>query len=69
VLAANHSESLPAAEALEKLGRPYWYPLYAYVCRSDSREETAKDLIQAFFARLLERNLCQMTEPVTHINQ
>jgi len=68
MLAADHSESLPAVEALEKLGRPYWYPHDADVWRSDNIEGTAKVLIQAFFARLLDRCFCQMTDRETHIN-
>jgi RNA polymerase sigma factor (sigma-70 family) len=45
-----------AQEALEKLCRAYWYPLYVYVRRQGHDEEAAKDLTQAFFARLLEKN-------------
>jgi DNA-directed RNA polymerase specialized sigma24 family protein len=56
VLAAGGSTAPHAREALEKLCRSYWYPLYAYVRRRGHDEDTAKDLTQAFFARLLEKN-------------
>lgn len=42
-------------EALERLCRTYWYPLYAYVRRRGHPPEAAKDLTQGFFADLLER--------------
>jgi RNA polymerase sigma-70 factor (ECF subfamily) len=46
----------PAAdEALEKLCRTYWWPLYGFVRRDGYPPEEAQDLTQAFFARLLER--------------
>jgi len=46
----------PAAdEALEKLCRVYWWPLYGFVRRNGYTPEEAQDLTQAFFARLLER--------------
>ena len=46
----------PAAdEALEKLCRTYWWPLYGFVRRDGHTAEEAQDLTQAFFARLLER--------------
>jgi RNA polymerase sigma-70 factor (ECF subfamily) len=46
----------PAAdEALEKLCRTYWWPLYGYVRRQGYSPEEAQDLTQGFFALLLER--------------
>jgi RNA polymerase sigma factor (sigma-70 family) len=46
----------PAAqEALEKLCRTYWRPIYGFVRRQGTEEEEAKDLTQGFFALLLER--------------
>lgn len=54
VLAA--SGSSPAAEeALEKLCRTYWWPLYGFVRRQGYGPEEAQDLTQGFFALLLER--------------
>src|SRR5215467_8602316 len=54
VLAAR-GESAAAQEALEKLCRIYWWPLYGFVRRQGHKPEEAQDLTQAFFARLLER--------------
>src|SRR5713101_3966937 len=48
-------ESPAAEEALEKLCRTYWRPLYSFVRRQSIRPEEAKDLTQGFFALLLER--------------
>ena len=44
-----------AADALEKLCRTYWRPIYGFVRRQGIRPEEAKDLTQGFFALLLER--------------
>jgi len=55
VLAAGDSGAPGAQEALEKLCRAYWYPLYAYVRRQGHSPEDAQDLTQAFFARFLEK--------------
>src|SRR5262245_33313360 len=46
----------PAAdEALEKLCRTYWWPLYGFVRRNGYGPEEAQDFTQGFFALLLER--------------
>ena len=62
--AAGHADSAKRAEALEKLCRAYWYPLYAYVRRRGNGPEDAQDLTQEFFARLLEKNWLADIEPV-----
>jgi RNA polymerase sigma factor (sigma-70 family) len=41
--------------ALEALCSAYWSPVYAFVRRRGHDPETAQDLTQAFFARLLEK--------------
>src|SRR6058998_3013783 len=56
VLTAGQSPSPQAADALEKLCRAYWYPLYAFVRRHGQSPEDAEDLTQQFFSRLLEKN-------------
>jgi len=48
-------ESPAAQEALEKLCRTYWQPIYGFVRRQGVGSEEAKDLTQGFFALLLER--------------
>jgi RNA polymerase sigma-70 factor (ECF subfamily) len=56
VLAANFDtgDQIRAREALEKLCRAYWYPLYAFVRTRGYSADDAQDLTQAFFARILE---------------
>ena len=48
-------QSPAAQEALEKLCRTYWRPIYSFVRRHGARAEDAEDLTQGFFALLLER--------------
>jgi RNA polymerase sigma factor (sigma-70 family) len=57
VVAAGRADASDARAALEHLCQTYWHPIYAYIRRSGQPPEDAKDLTQAFFARLLERNL------------
>lgn len=56
VLSASDPDSPRGAEALEKLCRTYWYPLYAFVRRRGKSPADAQDLTQEFFARLLARH-------------
>jgi len=55
VLIEAQGESPAAQEALEKLCRTYWRPIYGYVRRHGASAEDAEDLTQGFFALLLER--------------
>jgi RNA polymerase sigma factor (sigma-70 family) len=48
-------ESPAAHEALEKLCRIYWRPIYAFLRRQGVSPEEAEDITQGFFAQLLER--------------
>jgi len=48
-------QSPAAQEALEKLCRTYWRPIYSFVRRQGAGTEDAEDLTQGFFALLLER--------------
>jgi RNA polymerase sigma-70 factor (ECF subfamily) len=48
-------QSPAAQEALEKLCRTYWRPVYSFIRREGTRPEEAEDLTQGFFALLLER--------------
>lgn len=56
VLSARDKTSPCSAEALERLCRAYWYPLYAQVRRLGNSPQDAEDLTQGFFARMLEKN-------------
>ena len=48
-------DSPAAREALEKLCRTYWRPIYSFVRRQGIGPEEAEDLTQGFFALLFER--------------
>ncbi len=48
-------DSPAAQEALEKLCRTYWRPIYSFLRRQGIGQEEAEDLTQGFFALLLER--------------
>jgi RNA polymerase sigma factor (sigma-70 family) len=48
-------QSPAAQEALEKLCRTYWRPIYSFVRREGTKPEEAKDITQGFFALILER--------------
>jgi RNA polymerase sigma-70 factor (ECF subfamily) len=63
IVAARGGDSPPARQALAELCRVYWYPLYAYVRRRGHDHETAQDLTQDFFARLLEKNDLAAVDP------
>jgi RNA polymerase sigma factor (sigma-70 family) len=55
IVLAAQGPSPAAKEALEKLCRTYWRPIYGFVRRQGAESEDAKDLTQGFFALLLER--------------
>jgi RNA polymerase sigma factor (sigma-70 family) len=55
VVIAAQGSSPAAEEALEKLCRTYWRPIYGFVRRQGVGPEEAKDLTQGFFSLLLER--------------
>ena len=55
VVLTAQGESAAAQEALEKLCRTYWRPIYSFVRRQGVGPEEAEDMTQGFFALLLER--------------
>src|SRR6266852_1253793 len=54
VLAAGQAPGTVARDALERLARIYWYPLYGFIRRQGRSPEDAQDLTQQFFAQFLE---------------
>ena len=56
VISAGRRESDQADEALEKLCRVYWYPIYVFLRRSGWMAHDAEDLTQAFFERVLKKD-------------
>lgn len=63
VLAAGDNGAVGGREALERLCRTYWYPLYVYVRRRGYAESDGQDLTQEFFARLLEKKYLRLADP------
>ena len=63
VVAAGNQSSGVSREALEKLCRSYWYPLYAFVRRRGYARTRAEDLTQSFFAHLLEHRTIGKISP------
>jgi RNA polymerase sigma-70 factor (ECF subfamily) len=55
ILAARGGAAAEVRDALASLCRSYWYPLYAFIRRRGHDHSAAEDLVQGFFARLLEK--------------
>jgi len=63
VVAANDWQAGTAARrAMGELVQMYWFPLYAYVRRRGSGPAQAEDLVQGFFARLLEKDALALVD-------
>ena len=63
VLAAGRRHTPGSREALEALCRAYWYPLYAFVRRRGRAADDAQDLVQEFFAYLLDKHTLDAADP------
>jgi len=63
VLAAGQRSSERSTEALNNLCETYWYPVYAFIRRQGHDRDAARDLTQAFFARVLEKNYFGAADP------
>ncbi|MFM7280330.1 MAG: RNA polymerase sigma factor [Planctomycetia bacterium] len=63
IVRAAQGEDPQARQALELLCKDYWYPLYAFVRRSGLQADEAEDIVQAFFARLIERRDLDVLSP------
>lgn len=59
VAAASPRPDVSVRHALEKLCLAYWYPLYVYARRQAYPPEDAADLVQGYFAKLLEKEYLQ----------
>ena len=57
ILAAKDLAVPGAHDALERLCRTYWYPLYVFVRRKGHGPPEAEDLTQDFFVRFLEKRV------------
>ena len=63
VVSAGRNDTPHARNALEKLCRTYWFPIYAFVRRQGHGPHDAQDLTQEFFARLLEKKYLAEVDP------
>jgi RNA polymerase sigma-70 factor (ECF subfamily) len=63
VLEAGGASSASADQALATLCDTYWYPLYVYLRGRGHPADQAQDLTQAFFARLLEKQVVSAADP------
>jgi RNA polymerase sigma-70 factor (ECF subfamily) len=63
VLAARDPTDTESRRALASLCEAYWYPLYAYVRSQGHDPEESRDLTQAYFGYLLEKNILEDVEP------
>jgi RNA polymerase sigma-70 factor (ECF subfamily) len=63
VLLTGQTGSPQAEAALAKLCQTYWYPLYVFVRRQGHSPEDAEDLVQGFFARVLEKDYLKGADP------
>jgi RNA polymerase sigma-70 factor (ECF subfamily) len=61
-LEAARLDSPAGVEALETLCRAYWPAIHAYIRRSGKAPEDARDLTQAFFARVLDKGLISIAD-------
>jgi RNA polymerase sigma factor (sigma-70 family) len=56
IAAAANKDGEQSRAALAELCEAYWYPLYAFVRRRGDSAADAQDLVQGFFAALLEKD-------------
>jgi DNA-directed RNA polymerase specialized sigma24 family protein len=63
VFAAGATAAAESDAALAELCAAYWYPVYAFVRREGYDADAALDLVQGFFADLLERGELSRVEP------
>src|SRR3954470_19635508 len=63
VLRAGRHDTRGASEALSRLCKIYWYPIYAQVRRRGYSAPDAQDLTQGFFARLLAHETLAHADP------
>lgn len=63
VIEARDDVSPRAAEALERLARAYWRPLYVFVRQRGRPHASAEDDVQGFFEHLLGRDFLRFVTP------
>lgn len=63
VLQAGRGDDADARVALEGLCEAYWYPLYEFVRRQGHSADESADLVQGYFALLLEKGFLDKADP------
>ena len=63
VKAAADTETESGRQALDRLFRLYWYPLYLFLRRQGLPEKDAEDLLQGFFVQAMEKGLLETADP------
>lgn len=63
IAAAGDVTSTAMKEAWEQLAQAYWRPLYGHARRRGYHHEDARDLVQGFFARMIEKPIVQAAQP------
>jgi RNA polymerase sigma factor (sigma-70 family) len=63
VKAAADTETETGRQALDRLFRLYWYPLYLFLRRQGLTEKDAEDLLQGFFVQAMEKGLLGTADP------
>jgi RNA polymerase sigma-70 factor (ECF subfamily) len=63
VLRAGDANDREGRDALERLCRDYWYPLYVFARRQRLNRDEAADLVQGFLTDLIERRDLAKADP------
>src|SRR5262245_41525661 len=63
VVLAARDDSLESLDAMDRLCRAYWYPLYAFVRRGGFSSHEAEDLVQGFFCFVIEKTALTQVSP------
>ena len=64
ILSVHTQDEVRQRTVLNELARDYWKPVYCYLRHKGYDNETAKDLVQGFFADVVfDRRLVQRAEP------
>jgi RNA polymerase sigma factor (sigma-70 family) len=63
IVKAGNLDSPQRGQALERICKAYWTPIYNFIRRYYREPQDAKDLAQAFIARLLEQNFWARADP------
>jgi RNA polymerase sigma factor (sigma-70 family) len=56
-------EGREAEQALGDLCSTYWFPLYAFARRAGWKAEDAEDVVQGFFAQIVEKDVFDRADP------